>query len=169
MHKPKVFSPAYFLVAICVYLPLAVNATTQPISTVPAADNPAIFSSLATAQPQWAAHGMVSSQEALATGVGVDILKQGGNAIDATVAIGFALAVTLPRAGNIGGGGFMLYHSPKQNISTAIDYREMAPSSAHKTLFQDEHGNVDSTLSKYHGLAVGVPGTVAGFEMALHK
>ena len=150
-------------------LPLAVNATAQPISPVTAADSPAIFSSLATAQPQWAANGMVSSQESRATGVGVDILKQGGNAIDAAVAMGFALAVTLPRAGNIGGGGFMLYHSPKQNISTAIDYREMAPSGAHKTMFQDKHGNVDSKLSKYHGLAVGVPGTVAGFEMALRK
>ncbi|CAM4005839.1 gamma-glutamyltransferase [Pseudoalteromonas byunsanensis] len=133
------------------------------------ADESPIYSSMATAQPVWAEHGMVSSQEALASQVGVEILKQGGNAVDAAVAVGFSLAVTLPRAGNIGGGGFMLVHLAKENKTIAIDYREMAPSSAHKDIFVDEEGNVDPQLSLAHGLAVGVPGTVMGMELALKK
>lgn len=153
------------VIGIC--LPFAATATSSP--TTLSASNQAIFSYQATAQPQWAKHGMVSSQEALASQVGVDILKQGGNAVDAAVAVGFALAVTLPRAGNIGGGGFMLYHSPEKKVSTAIDYREMAPARAHRDIFLNEAGEVDPKLSKFHGLAVGVPGTVAGFEMALNK
>ncbi|GEK11012.1 gamma-glutamyltransferase [Pseudoalteromonas sp. McH1-7] len=133
------------------------------------ADESPIFSSKATAQPIWAEHGMVSSQEALASQIGVEILKQGGNAVDAAVAVGFSLAVTLPRAGNIGGGGFMLVHLAKENKTIAIDYREMAPSSAHKGIFLDENGEVDPKLSLQHGLAVGVPGTVMGMELALKK
>lgn len=140
------------------------NKTTSPIVT-----KQAIFSHQATAQPIWAANGMVASQEAVATAVGVDILKQGGNAIDAAVATGFALAVTLPRAGNIGGGGFMLLHLPQQQLSTAIDYRETAPASAKADIFLDPQGNVIPERSTYHGLAVGVPGTVAGFTLALEK
>ncbi len=133
------------------------------------ADESPIYSSMATAQPVWAEQGMVSSQEALASQVGVEILKQGGNAVDAAVAVGFSLAVTLPRAGNIGGGGFMLVHLAKENKTIAIDYREMAPSSAHKDIFVDKEGNVDPKLSLAHGLAVGVPGTVMGMELALKK
>ncbi|RZG14899.1 gamma-glutamyltransferase [Pseudoalteromonas sp. CO342X] len=133
------------------------------------ADESPIFSSKATAQPIWAEHGMVSSQEALASQVGVEILKQGGNAVDAAVAVGFSLAVTLPRAGNIGGGGFMLVHLAKENKTIAIDYREMAPSRAHKDIFIDENGEVNPKLSLQHGLAVGVPGTVMGMELALEK
>ncbi|MEI5640915.1 gamma-glutamyltransferase [Pseudoalteromonas sp. UG3-1] len=133
------------------------------------ANETAIFSSKATAQPQWAEQGMVSSQEALASQVGVDILRQGGNAVDAAVAVGFSLAVTLPRAGNLGGGGFMLVHLAEQDKTIAIDYREMAPSKAHKDIFIGEDGKVDSKLSLQHGLAVGVPGTVMGMELALKK
>ena len=80
--------------------------------------------------PVYAEHGMVASQEALATNVGVDILKRGGNAVDAAVAVGFALAVTLPQAGNLGGGGFMLVHIAKTGETVAIDYREKAPLAA---------------------------------------
>nr|WP_283164282.1 gamma-glutamyltransferase [Shewanella corallii] len=151
-------------------IPFAASANTGSVSVLPLSlGNQAIFSYQATAQPEWAQNGMVASQEAVATQVGVDILKQGGNAVDAAVAVGFALAVTLPRAGNIGGGGFMLYHSPDKEVSTAIDYREMAPAKAHKDIFLDENGDVNPRLSKFHGLAVGVPGTVAGFELALDK
>ncbi|MCG9696811.1 gamma-glutamyltransferase [Shewanella sp. Isolate11] len=126
-----------------------------------------IYSNSATVQPIWAKHGMVSSQESVATRVGVEILKQGGNAVDAAVGVGFALAVTLPRAGNIGGGGFMLVHLAKENKTLAIDYREVAPASADKDIFLDEQGNAVSKLSREHGLAVGVPGTVMGMEYAL--
>ncbi|MCL1143094.1 gamma-glutamyltransferase [Shewanella gaetbuli] len=129
----------------------------------------AIFSDIATAQPVFAKQGMVASQEAIASQIGVDILKQGGNAVDAAVAVGFALAVTLPRAGNLGGGGFMLVHLAKDNKTIAIDYRETAPNKAHKDIFLDEHGNAVAKLSREHGLAVGVPGTVMGMELALNK
>ena len=82
-------------------------------------------------QPVTARHGMVSSQEARATRIGVEILEKGGNAVDAAVAVGFALAVTYPRAGNIGGGGFMVIHLADGNRQTAIDYRETAPARNH--------------------------------------
>ncbi|WP_439332372.1 gamma-glutamyltransferase [Shewanella colwelliana] len=133
------------------------------------ANESSIYSNSATVQPIWAKHGMVSSQEALATHVGVDILKQGGNAVDAAVAVGFALAVTLPRAGNLGGGGFMLVHLAKEQRTLAIDYREVAPASAHKNIFLDENGDPVAKLSREHGLAVGVPGTVMGMELALKQ
>nr|WP_275659612.1 gamma-glutamyltransferase [Shewanella insulae] len=128
-----------------------------------------IYSHSATVQPIWAKHGMVATQEAVATQVGVDILKQGGNAVDAAVAVGFALAVTLPRAGNIGGGGFMLVHLAEDNKTVAIDYREVAPKRAHKDIFLNEQGDAVAKLSREHGLAVGVPGTVMGMELALKK
>ncbi|WP_394130136.1 gamma-glutamyltransferase [Shewanella maritima] len=133
------------------------------------AQEKSIYSSMATAQPVYAKHGMVSSQEAIATQIGVDILKQGGNAVDAAVAVGYALAVTLPRAGNIGGGGFMLVHLAKENKTIAIDYRETAPGKAHSDIFLDEQGNPVKHLSREHGLAVGVPGTVMGMNLALEK
>ncbi|WP_443019885.1 gamma-glutamyltransferase [Shewanella sp. OMA3-2] len=133
------------------------------------ANDEAIFSEMATAQPIFAKHGMVASQEAIASQIGVEILKQGGNAVDAAVAVGFALAVTLPRAGNIGGGGFMLVHLVKDNKTIAIDYRETAPSKAHRDIFLDEQGNAVDKLSREHGLAVGVPGTVMGMELALKQ
>ena len=133
------------------------------------ANEASIFSEMATAQPIYAKHGMVSSQEALASQIGVEILKQGGNAVDAAVAVAYALAVTLPRAGNIGGGGFMLVHLAEQNKTIAIDYRETAPAKAHKDIFLDEQGNAVDKLSREHGLAVGIPGTVMGMELALKQ
>ena len=133
------------------------------------ANEASIFSEMATAQPIYAKHGMVSSQEALASQIGVEILKKGGNAVDAAVAVAYALAVTLPRAGNIGGGGFMLVHLAEQNKTIAIDYRETAPAKAHKDIFLDEQGNAVDKLSREHGLAVGVPGTVMGMELALKQ
>jgi gamma-glutamyltranspeptidase/glutathione hydrolase len=129
----------------------------------------AIYSRMAIHHPVWAENGMVASQEALATKIGVDILKKGGNAIDAAVAVGYALAVTLPRAGNIGGGGFMLVYLANEKRTIAIDYREMAPNKAHRDMYLDENGNANDRLSRFHGLAVGIPGTVMGMQHALEK
>jgi gamma-glutamyltranspeptidase/glutathione hydrolase len=119
--------------------------------------------------PVQSQHGMVATQEHLATEAGLQVLKEGGNAIDAAVTIGFTLAVTLPRAGNIGGGGFMVAHLAKSNETIAIDYREKAPKAAYRDMFLDEKGNYDPQKSRYSHLAVGVPGTVAGLTMALEK
>jgi gamma-glutamyltranspeptidase/glutathione hydrolase len=124
----------------------------------------------AIAAPQGVvAHGgMVVTQEARAAQVGVDILKNGGNAIDAAVAIGFALAVSYPRAGNIGGGGFMVVHLADGN-DTTIDYRETAPAGIDAKSFLDESGNADPGKSRDSALAIGVPGTVAGLALAEQK
>lgn len=129
----------------------------------------AIFSPDAIHHPLWAKNGMVASQEALASEIGLQILKDGGNAVDAAVAVGFALAVTLPRAGNIGGGGFMMIYDAKTGKTVALDYREKAPLKAHKDMYLGTDGEADSELSRYHGLAVGVPGTVAGLVTALEQ
>ena len=133
------------------------------------ADPASIISPYATARPVIAAHGMVVSQEAEASRVGLDVLKRGGNAVDAAVAVGFALAVTLPRAGNIGGGGFMLIHRADRNQTIAIDYRETAPAATTKDVFLDANGEADPFKSRFSGLAIGVPGTVAGLELAWRK
>ncbi|AXC70386.1 gamma-glutamyltransferase [Salmonella enterica] len=118
--------------------------------------------------PVRATQGMVASVDVMATQVGVDILKQGGNAVDAAVAVGYALAVTHPQAGNLGGGGFMLLRT-KDGATTAIDFREMAPAGATRDMFLDEQGNPDSKKSLTSPLASGTPGTVAGFSLALEK
>ena len=111
--------------------------------------------------------GMVVSQEAIASQVGADILEAGGNAVDAAVATGFALAVTLPRAGNLGGGGFMLVHLAKENKTIAIDYREMAPTKASRDMFLNKDGDVDNQKARFSAQSAGVPGTVAGLLYAL--
>lgn len=133
------------------------------------AQEAAIYSGMDRVHPVWAESGMVAAQERIAAEVGRDILAAGGNAIDAGVAVAFALAVTLPRAGNIGGGGFMLVHDAKTGETHAIDYREMAPAGATRDMFLDADGNADSELSRYSGAASGVPGTVAGMKMALDQ
>lgn len=133
------------------------------------AQEAAIYSGMDRLHPVWAENGMVSAQERVAAEVGRDILARGGNAIDAGVAVAFALAVTLPRAGNLGGGGFMLVHDAESGETRAIDYREMAPSSASRDMFLDAEGNADSEKSRYSGAASGVPGTVAGMKLALDK
>jgi gamma-glutamyltranspeptidase / glutathione hydrolase len=119
--------------------------------------------------PALAEHGMVASQEARATRIGVDVLKRGGNAVDAAVAVGFALAVTLPKAGNLGGGGFMLVHLARRNETVAIDYRETAPAAATRNMFLGPDGTPDPKKSRDTGLSVGVPGTVAGLALALER
>ena len=113
--------------------------------------------------------GMVVSQRKIASEVGAQILKKGGNAVDAAVATGLALAVVLPRAGNLGGGGFMIVHLAKENKTIAIDYREKAPSAADRDLFLDENGDYDKKKAQFSLLSAGVPGSVAGFHHALTK
>lgn len=124
----------------------------------------------ASREPVRAKHGMVASTNQIASQVGVDIMKRGGNAIDAAIAVAFALAVTHPAAGNLGGGGFMMIRL-KNGKATAIDYREMAPAAATRNIYLDKNGNLiegeGGSLVGYR--AAGVPGTVRGMELALKK
>jgi gamma-glutamyltranspeptidase/glutathione hydrolase len=112
---------------------------------------------------------MVSGPEKLASEAGLAMLKKGGNAIDAAVATGFALAVTLPRAGNIAGGGFMLVHLADANEQVFIDYREMAPAAASRDMFLNEDGTVNKRKAYNSVSAAGIPGTVAGLIHALEQ
>ena len=114
-------------------------------------------------------NGMVATSHYLATKIARDTLAAGGNAVDAAVVAGFALAVAQPRSGNIGGGGFMLISNEKTGKVVAIDYREKAPRAATETMFQDEAGNVVPQWSRFTHRAAGVPGTVAGLALALEK
>ena len=113
------------------------------------------------AEPEYAKNGMVVSASRLASDAGVNILKKGGNAIDAAVATGFTLAVTHPQAGNIGGGGFLVAHTA-YGESFSLDFREMAPSMAHRDMYLDDSSNVVPGLSLYSHLAAGTPGSVDG-------
>ena len=119
--------------------------------------------------PVEAKNGMVVTSHTLATEVALKVLKEGGNAVDAAVTAGFALAVTQPRSGNIGGGGFMLISSEEKKDVVAIDYREKAPAAATRDMFLGEDGNADPNLSRYSHISSGVPGTVAGLALALEK
>lgn len=110
---------------------------------------------------------MVATQERHATEAALEVLKEGGNAIDAAVTAAFTLSVTLPRAGALGGGGFMLVHLAGENRTFAIDYRETAPAAAHRDLFLRDDGTPDPLASRFSPLAVGVPGNVAGWLHAL--
>ncbi|MEJ1995698.1 MAG: gamma-glutamyltransferase [Limibacillus sp.] len=136
---------------------------------IAAAQEQAILSYLDRFHPVRAQNGMVATQEAIASEVGLSILQQGGNAVDAAVAIGFALAVTLPRAGNLGGGGFMIIHDAETGETVALDYREMAPAAASRDMYLAEDGAVDPTASRFSHRASGVPGTVAGLLAALER
>jgi gamma-glutamyltranspeptidase / glutathione hydrolase len=111
---------------------------------------------------------MVVAEHPLAAMVGEEILRQGGNAVDAAIASQFALAVVYPRAGNIGGGGFMVIRLA-DGTSNAVDYREKAPAAAHRDMYLDGEGNVLETMSQEGHLSVGVPGSVAGMELAFKK
>jgi len=119
--------------------------------------------------PVYAENGMVVSAEAHATRAGLQVLKEGGNAVDAAVTVGFTLAVTYPMAGNIGGGGFILIYMADKKEVTAIDYREKAPMAVKTDMYLDDKGNPDKEKSRHSILAVGVPGTVAGLTLALEK
>jgi gamma-glutamyltranspeptidase / glutathione hydrolase len=115
--------------------------------------------------PARVAGGIVSSAHAIASEVGAEVLRAGGNAVDAAIATGFALAVTYPTAGNIGGGGFMVIRFPDGRV-TSFDFREKAPLAAHPNMFLDESGEYSSEIHHLSHRAVGVPGTVAGFALA---
>src|SRR5688572_12517174 len=128
-----------------------------------AAYAPAALDSL---RPVLAKSGMVVAQERRGAEIGNEILARGGNAVDAAVATGFALAVTYPRAGNIGGGGYMVIHLAADNVQTAIDYRETAPAAITRDSFLDASGEADPDKSRDSALAIGVPGTVAGLALA---
>ncbi|RWM04164.1 MAG: gamma-glutamyltransferase [Mesorhizobium sp.] len=129
---------------------------------------PPVIAFAASPAPAKGEHGMVVTEQHLATKVGVDVLKKGGNAVDAAVAVGYALAVVFPEAGNIGGGGFMTIRL-KGGRTTFIDFRERAPLAATRTMYLDKQGNPVKGASLDGYLAVGVPGSVAGFEMAREK
>jgi gamma-glutamyltranspeptidase/glutathione hydrolase len=147
-----------------VLLPLCVAVALAPS---PRADTaPPIIEGQARVLPVLAKSGMVVAQEGRAARIGVDMLKRGGNAVDAAVAVGFALAVTLPRAGNLGGGGFMLIRLAKEQKTIALDYRETAPAATAPEVFLNPQGLADPYKSRDSGLAVGVPGTVAGLAYA---
>ncbi|MFQ6005202.1 MAG: gamma-glutamyltransferase [Woeseia sp.] len=113
--------------------------------------------------------GMVVSSNVLASEAGARVLADGGTAVDAAVAVGFALAVVRPRAGNIGGGGFMLVYSADDGKTTAIDYREAAPLGASRDMFLDSDGEVDNRRARFSHLSSGVPGTVAGLHLAHNR
>ena len=142
-------------------VPMASNADTSTL--IPIIDYKERF------LPVIARNGMVVGPEQLAAEVGAQILRQGGNAIDAAVATGFALAVTYPRAGNLAGGGFMLIHLADDDRETLIDYRETAPAAASRDMFLDDEGNLDKQREYFSLQSAGVPGTVAGMLYALEK
>ncbi len=150
-----------YIFAFCLVLSLSTAATSARAESG--------FSSGDTTKPAPSRNGMVVSEEKIATLVGLSVLKEGGNAVDAAVAMGFALAVTYPRAGNLGGGGFMLVHLGETGRTVAIDYREKAPLKATRSMFLDENGNVDIERSRHSVYSCGVPGTVAGLSLALEK
>ena len=115
------------------------------------------------AQSDISSDGVFVTKHYLATEIGENILAQGGNAYDAAIAVGFALAVVLPRAGNIGGGGFMVIYDEESNDTYAIDYREKAPAASFRDMYLDENGEFDILKSTFGYQAIGVPGTVHGF------
>jgi len=158
----KALCAATLALAIFIFAPAGVFAQTT--------DDPAaaaLISRDVRFHPVVAEDGMVAAQERIAAEVGAEMLRKGGNAIDAAVATGFAMAVTHPQAGNLGGGGFMLIALAEQQEVVSIDYREMAPEGATRDLFLDAEGDVDSTKSRFTRASAGVPGTVAGMIHAL--
>ncbi len=150
----------YLILATCLLLP----STSVAANANPAAR--AIYQAGTIHQPELSQNGMVSAQEAVAAQVGADILRRGGNAVDAAVAVGFALAVTHPQAGNIGGGGFMMLAQPDGKV-TAIDFREMAPANATRDMYLGTDGEVDNEKTQFSRASAGVPGSVAGLLYAL--
>ena len=145
---------------------LVLLVALQAAGTSALAHAQAIVGYRAVHHPVYSETGMVAAQNQLPAEIGAQVLADGGNAVDAAVAVGFSLAVTLPRAGNIGGGGFMLVYDAESGTTTAIDYREMAPLGATRDMFLDEEGNPDPSLSRDSHKASAVPGTVAGLYYA---
>jgi gamma-glutamyltranspeptidase/glutathione hydrolase len=167
MHQPHSIRSRPFAVLLVIFLscsllfPFNLYAQATENVAITRYDN-----SLEIFHPVKASGGMVASDQRLASEVGADILRQGGNAVDAAVAVGFALAVVLPYAGNLGGGGFMLIRDAKSGSVNALDFRETAPAAARRDMFLDQQGQVipgKSTITPY---SVAVPGTVAGLISA---
>jgi gamma-glutamyltranspeptidase / glutathione hydrolase len=154
----RVVKSAAFILSL--FFGSLVYAQVAPVARAPA---------IQPAQTVVARNGLVVAQEERAARIGIEFLDRGGNAVDAAVAVGFAMAVTYPRAGNIGGGGFMVIHLARDNRDLAIDYRETAPAAASETMFLDAQGNADPEKSRDSALSVGVPGTVAGLALAHAK
>lgn len=150
---------ALMLLVVC-GVPAAAQEQRRSFYTPPAAG---------TFHAVGAEHGIVVAQERIAAQIGAEVLKRGGNAVDAAVATGFAMAVTYPRAGNIGGGGFMVIHSVERHEDVAIDYRETAPAASTPRMFLGPDGKPDAAKSRDSALAIGVPGTVAGLALALEN
>jgi gamma-glutamyltranspeptidase/glutathione hydrolase len=155
MQKLTAFVVAALVAVLLPLMPACAQTSDEPIIRYDDLRHPIL-----------GANGMVSSQNAHASEVGAQVLADGGNAVDAAVAVGFALAVTLPRAGNLGGGGFMLVHDAAADETVAIDYREAAPRRATRDMFLDADGNVDQQRARFSHLSAGVPGTVAGLWRA---
>jgi len=132
------------------------------------AEPPVIIDYESRFHPVIGKNGIVSSQERLASEIGLQVLKDGGNAVDSAIAVAYALAVTLPKAGNLGGGGFMLVHSAKDKQTYAFDFREMAPLAASRDMYLDGNGDVDTKRARFSPQSVGVPGTVRGLS-AVHE
>ncbi|MEM9026578.1 MAG: gamma-glutamyltransferase, partial [Verrucomicrobiota bacterium] len=128
-----------------------------------------IYESASIFKPVIGYDGMVSTQNFYATEAAAAVLERGGNAVDAAVTAGFVLAVTLPRAGNLGGGGFMLIHDAKSGETWALDHRETAPSAAARDMYLDPAGEVDRESVNFSYLSAGVPGTVRGMQAALER
>ena len=148
----------------------SLQVQTRPAPPSATAPNTAIArydNSFSIFHPERGQRGMVASEQRLASQVGVDILAQGGNAIDAAVGVGFALAVVLPNAGNLGGGGFMLVQTAKGTKPVALDFREVAPASASRDMYLDAQDRVIAGKSTQSPFAVGVPGSVAGLVRVL--
>jgi gamma-glutamyltranspeptidase / glutathione hydrolase len=158
LKRHRIFAIIALISASC--LPAAAQEQRRAFYTPPAAD---------TVHAIAAEHGMVVAQEKIAAQIGADVLKRGGNAVDAAVATGFAMAVTYPRAGNIGGGGFMVIHSQDRHEDVAIDYRETAPAATTPEIFLGADGKPDIAKSRDSALGIGVPATVAGLAVALDK
>ena len=164
----KAFFTTFALTPLLMAVTPAPIAAQSTLPAMPAADAP-IIDYQNRYLPAYGKAGMVVSPEALAGEIGLAILKEGGNAVDAAVATGFALAVTLPRAGNIGGGGFMLIHLAETNEQVFVDYRETAPAAATRDMFLKEDGSVDQSKAYFSHQAAGVPGTVAGLIHAQER
>jgi gamma-glutamyltranspeptidase/glutathione hydrolase len=169
--SPRISPHRPILRAAC--LAMAVTGVlAPPPASAQRADDPAaaaLISRNDRFHPTVARNGMVAAQDKTAAEVGADILRKGGNAVDAAVATGFALAVTHPQAGNLGGGGFMLIALAKEKKVVAIDYREIAPAAAARDLFIGADGEVDNEKARFSRASAGVPGTVAGLIHALEK
>src|SRR5262249_41955349 len=153
-----------FTALLCFALLISYTAAPIGLTTLPST----WATRAASRPPARGKSGMVSSVSEIASQVGVDVLKRGGSAVDAAVAVGWAVAVVWPSAGNLGGGGFMMIRRA-DGKATAIDYREMGPALAQRNTYLDEKGEYINESSTYGHRAAGVPGTVAGLSYALEK